>query len=322
MNTVPGFIDLHVWGEPAALSRLLPRSGTTAFCSALGPQPVEALQQAVARVPRRGELAGARWLGWHLEGPFLNPRRGGALPRRWMRAPRRSELEALWRASRQAIRLITLAPELPGALDAIRWCRRRGIAVSLGHTEAGALAARRAIAAGARAVTHVFNGMPPLHHRRPGLLDVALASRELVTMAIADGVHVSPAALRLLVQLKGASRVALVTDSIRHAHPSARPSASLGTSPRGVAGLRWPVVKRHGAFYLRDGTLAGSDLTMIHAVRMMVERVGVPLRDAVRMASAVPARLLGAPRTADRVTFDERFRVLRTIVAGRAVYER
>lgn len=307
----PGFIDLHVWGEPEAVSQSAVRGGTTAFLTALGPEPAARLVRHIAERSRAARLPGAECLGVHLEGPFLNPARAGALPRRRMRRPTVRELAFLAQAAGRRLKLITVAPELRGALDAIRWCRRRGIAVSLGHSDADADIARRAADAGARAVTHMFNGMRPFHHRRPGLLDVALIDERLTTMVIADGVHVSPSAFRLLVRAKGVNRIALVTDSI--------------------ALQGWDVVKRRGAYYTKQGTLAGSGLTMIEAVRNAVRFGGVAIHESVRMATEVPARLLGLGRMrgtlavgarADLVAFDQAFRVRLTIVGGQVVYQR
>jgi len=304
----PGFIDLHVWGEPQELSRDLARQGTTAFLRALGPAPREELIGELERAHAVRSLPGAQCLGVHLEGPFLNPKRAGALPRRWMCRPTTPTLDAIGRIG--GIRLMTIAPELPGALDAIRWCRRRRIVASLGHSDADGEAASRAVDAGASAVTHVFNGMRPLHHRAPSLLGVALTDPRLITMVILDGVHVSPEAFRLLARAKGPERIALVTDSIRH--------------------QGWSVARRGGTYYLRGGTLAGSDLSMIRAVRNAVELGGVGLVEAVRMASEVPARvlddrsrgLLRVGARADLVAFDRAFRVRLTVVGGQVVYRR
>ena len=307
----PGFIDLHAWGDPAVVGRQAVKHGTTAFLSAIGPGPARRFVKEVAE--RRIDLSGesAACLGFHLEGPFLNPARGGALPRRWMRPPTAHELRALAHAAGRRVRLMTLAPELPGALSAIRWCVAHRVVASLGHSDADALTAQRAVDAGARTVTHVFNGMRPLHHRRSSLLDVALADARLTTMVIADGVHISPTAFRLLVRVKGAGGIALVTDSIREAG--------------------WDVMQRRGAYYTRQGVLAGSDLTMIGAVRNAVRFGGVSLANAVRMASEVPARLLGLARSrgtlevgkrGDLVGFDRKLRVMVTVVGGRIVYER
>ncbi|MBI3321597.1 MAG: N-acetylglucosamine-6-phosphate deacetylase [Candidatus Omnitrophica bacterium] len=309
----PGFIDLHVWGTPATLSRDVVKGGATAFLFSVGPAAPQQLLKALAQDARETPLIGARCLGAHLEGPFLNPTRGGVLSRRWMRIPTGRELAALARGAAGRIKLITLAPELRGAREAIRWCGRHRIVASLGHSDASAQQAAAAIDASARAATHVFNGMRPFHHRQPALLDVVLTDDRVTAMVIADGIHVSPHALRLLVRAKGPERIALVTDSVRQ------------------YAKRWRLRERRGAFYSERGVLAGSALTMIQAVHNMVTLAGVSLIDAVRMASAVPARLLGIERRlgtietgkrADLVAFDGRFRVRLAIVGGAVAYNR
>lgn len=306
----PGFIDLHVWGEPDTVSREFVKFGTTAFLTTLGPDAPARLTAETARRARAEQTSAAQSLGIHLEGPFVNPARGGALPKRGMRRPTVRELTQLHGAAGGRLKLLTLAPELPRALEAVRWCRASGIVVSLGHSDADAARALTAVDEGATAVTHVFNGMRPFHHRQPVLLDVALTDPRLTTMVILDGIHVSPQAARLLLRAKGPDRIALVTDSIRH--------------------QGWDVVKRHGAYYTRGGVLAGSDLTMLQAVRNAVMLGGASLVEAVRMASEVPARLLGerlrgmlaVGRRADIVVFDRAFRVAMTIVDGHIVYQR
>lgn len=309
----PGFIDLHLWGEPSAVSRQAARGGATAFLIALGPEPAKELVRKVAQQAAIQAMPAAECLGLHLEGPFLNPVRGGVLPKRSMRRATTAELSHLWRAARGLIKLITLAPELPGALSAIRWCRRHRVVASLGHSDADARQASRAVAAGASAVTHLFNGMRPLSHRDSALIDVALTDARLTAMIIADGVHVSPSALRLALRAKGPDRMALVTDSVR------------GTKSA------WRLRRKRGAFFASDGTLAGSDLTMISAVRNAVRSGGASLEEAVRMASTAPARLLGLARErgrlavgarADLVAFGSDFRVRFTMVRGRMVYQR
>ncbi|MBI4003803.1 MAG: N-acetylglucosamine-6-phosphate deacetylase [Candidatus Omnitrophica bacterium] len=306
----PGFIDLHVWGPPDIVSRDAARAGTTSFLTTLGPEPPrDLLRHAVERTHAEPH-EGAVCVGLHLEGPFVNPARAGALPKRWMRVPTASELDRVARAAAGRLKMMTIAPELRGADAAIRWCRRHRVVASLGHSTADANTAYGAVDAGASAVTHVFNGMQPLHHRDPSLLNAALTDDRVTTMVIADGVHVGHSALRLLLQAKGPQRIALVTDSIRR--------------------QGWQVTARSGAYYTRRGVLAGSCLTMIEAVKRMATACGVPLADAIRMASEVPARLLrlgsrGALRVgarADLVIFDRTFRVRLTLVGGRLVYQR
>ena len=308
----PGFVDLHVWGPPTILSRELVKQGTTAFLASLGPsEPERLLSELETLASIRAHVAGARCLGAHLEGPFVNPARGGALPRRSMRPAHPRELRQLARY-RDHIRMMTLAPELPGAIEAIRWCRRNGITASLGHTDADARIAEHAAAAGATAVTHLFNGMRGFHHREPGLLGWALTDPRLQAMVIPDGVHTDPLALRVAAASKGRGGVVLVTDSIQ------RQSA-----PR--YGL-----KRHEAFYTAEGALAGSALRMNRAVWNAMRFGKLSLSDAVGMASANPARLIGrsdlgrlAPGArADLVILDARLGVRMTIVGGSIVYKR
>lgn len=309
----PGFIDLHVWGEPEVVSHDAARGGATAFLTTLGPDAPQTLLQRLSTLNvKRLTLNGAECLGVHLEGPFLNPVRGGVLPKRAMRSPSVSELARLRRASHERLRVVTLAPELPSGLAAIRWCRRNRIVASLGHSDADFAQAERAAAAGASAVTHIFNGMRPLHHRASSLVDAALTDPRLTAMVIADGVHVSAAALQLLLRAKGSEGVALVTDSVRGERS------------------RWRLRLRGGAFYAPDGTLAGSALTMVSAVRNAVRLGGTTLTDAVRMASETPARLLGlrdrgalaVGARADLVAFDREFQVRFTMVGGQIVYRR
>lgn len=301
----PGFIDLHVWGDPRLVAEDAIAHGTTGFLTTLGPAPQRQLLRHVRERADQLLTDGAACLGIHLEGPFVSQKRAGALPSRWMRAPKVAELKALAQAARGRLRLVTMAPDLPGAIEAIRWCARQHITVSLGHTEADAATSVRAVEAGARAVTHVFNGMKPFHHRASSLLDVALTDDRVTAMVIADGIHISAFALRLLLRSKSAERTALVTDSIRR--------------------QGWRVWLRRGAYYTRSGVLAGSCLTMIGAVKNAVQLAGASLPDAVRMASEIPARLLGIQHQrgrlavgliADLVAFDKEFRVHWTVRQG------
>ncbi|MBI4322766.1 MAG: N-acetylglucosamine-6-phosphate deacetylase [Candidatus Omnitrophica bacterium] len=308
----PGFIDLHIWGDPARVAAEEARTGTTGFLTAIGPESPELLVNHLAQLDLTPDARGARCLGIHLEGPFLNPLRAGALASRWLRPPVSRELRQLAHQAGAALRLITIAPEIPRGIETIRWCARHRVAVSLGHSDADAAATQRAISAGASAVTHVFNGMRPLHHRDPGLLGEVLTDDRLTAMIVLDGIHVDPRAFQFLVRCKGPDGVVLATDSVRH--QPFRQSAYA-----------------HGAYRLKGGVLAGSALTMIQAVRNAVVSGKIPLHQAVQMASFNPARLihesprlgsLEAGKRADLVVFDDAFRVWMTLVDGRVVYRR
>lgn len=309
----PGLIDLHIWGEPQQVARAEARHGTTAFLHAIGPEPPELLANRMVQFNGTPVVGGARCLGVHLEGPFLNPLRAGALASRWLRPPTSRELRQLYAYSQGCLKLITLAPEIPRGLESIRWCARHGILVALGHSDANATITQKAVKAGARLVTHVFNGMRPLHHRDPGLLGEVLTDDRLAATVILDGVHVDPVAFQMLLRCKGPGGIVLVTDSIRHHHRI------------------WNARLSGGAYRLKSGTIAGSRLTLIGAVRNAVKFGKLSLAEAVQMASLNPARVIGEDKRlgsievgkyADLIVFDERFRVSMTIVNGRLVYSR
>jgi len=306
----PGFVDLHAWGEPAAIAADGAQHGTTAFLTTLGPSaPEELARRLVAIRDQRKQVPGC--LGAHLEGPFLNPEKAGALPKRWIRAATHRELRQLGRVG-DTVRLMTLAPETPNAFEAIRWCRRHRVAVSMGHTDADAAAASVAIRAGARAVTHAFNGMRPFHHRDPGLIGQALLDPRVSAMVILDGIHISPMTFELLLRCKGPEGLVLVTDAVGRAH-----------------GL-WSSIDG-GAYYRKPGVLAGSTLTMMRAVQNAVRFGKIAVHDAVRMASLNPSLLIGEARQrgtlepgkrADVVVFDRDLRVVMTVIGGQIVYRR
>jgi len=319
----PGFVDLHVWGDPQRVATEEIKGGTTGFLTTIGPEPPEMLVNRLTQLEALQQPThGARCLGVHLEGPFLNPLRAGALASRWLRPPTSRELRQLMRQANGRWKLVTVAPEIPRGLEAIRWCARRGILVSVGHTDADAQIAQQAIAAGARAVTHIFNGMRSLHHRDPGLLGEALTDPRLTAMVILDGIHVDPLAFQLLWRCKGTAGVVLVTDSIRHQ----------GSKARAFGGAFYlPAKRRAERAGTKRGILAGSRLTMIRAVRNAVVFGKLPVSDAIQMASFNPARLIGQAhqlgslvpgKLADLVVFDQQFRVSMTVVGGEVVYQR
>jgi N-acetylglucosamine-6-phosphate deacetylase len=328
----PGFIDLQVNGgfghevgaDPAALRALaawLPRTGVTAFLPTLVSRSeadyagcfaaVDAEMGAQARGERRGS---ARILGVHLEGPLLAPGRAGAHDAAAIEA---ADVAAMRRLADPArVRLVTLAPERAGAPGLIADLCARGVTVSLGHTEATFEQLEAGVEAGATLVTHVWNAMAPLHHRAPGAAGAALADDRVIAMAIADGVHLHPAAFRIAARAKGPGRLALVTDAIS--------GAGLGPGESMLAGRRIAVDANSAR--LGDGTLAGSILTMDQAVRNAMQWGGLPLDEIVRAASLTPGAALaerpGLPvmNPDDVVLLDEDLTVRATFVGGHLAY--
>lgn len=327
---LPGFLDLQVNGaagvdfltatpgEFARAQAYLASTGTTGFLATLVTAPGEAVRRA-GHVVGAAQPLPAQALGLHLEGPALNPARAGAHDRRWMVRPKDPQLRELLVELKPVVRMVTLAPEMPGGPELVRWLADQGVVASLGHTDATYMQAQEAFSAGARMVTHLFNAMRSLHHREPGVVGAALEEGAWVCGIVADGIHVHPATFRMAYRLLGPDRIALVTDAA---------SAAGAPAGRYTPGGR-PVMRREqDAPRLPDGTLAGSVLRMDEAVANAV-RWGASLRDAARMASTTPARVLGLRDRgeirpglrADLCVLVEGRAVL-TLVAGEVVWER
>jgi N-acetylglucosamine-6-phosphate deacetylase len=284
---VPGFIDLQVNGRGATdvmnasagalceLSAHLAREGTTAWLATAITSPLERIEAVAATVAEAANTCGAI-LGMHLEGPFISAARLGAHPALNLE-PRGMALTRV--AALPALLMITLAPELEGALEAVAALSARGVAVSLGHTDASLELAQAAVGAGARMFTHTFNAMAPLDRRRPAVAAAAMLPSPARAAVIADGVHVHPAMLRLLYLARGAGGICLTTDRVATA-------ATAGASPLAAAALA------DGAARMPDGRMAGSVISMLDAVRIMVERAGAGVGEAVLMAATNPARVL------------------------------
>lgn len=326
----PGFVDIHIHGAAGhdlmdgaraleAVSAFLATCGCTGYLPTTVTAPWDATLRAIAAFAAACDHPppGARPLGIHLEGPYLNPARAGMQPVAHMRQPGMAGCEALLAAGRGRVRTMTLAPELPGALALVALLGSRDVVAAMAHSVATYRQAVEACAAGVSRVTHCFNAMPPLHHRAPGVVGAALDLDGLAVEAIADGVHVDPVVLRLLWRVKGWRRVALVTDAMAGAGAVEGDYRFGGQAVR-VAG---------GQARLRDGTLAGSVLTMDAAVRVMVA-AGIPAREAVGMATLVPAAAAGlrgvgrvAPGyAADLVALTPRWQVAWTMVEGTMVH--
>jgi N-acetylglucosamine-6-phosphate deacetylase len=337
LTLAPGFVDIHVHGgggfslitedpeEIRSYARWVVSRGVTGFLVTLVGAPLTQMKRWLAAAAAAGEEVegAARCLGVHLEGPFVNPARRGALPAEGLRPPDVAEFLALAEAAQGRLRVITLAPELPGAADVVAAARQRGVVVSMGHTNATYEQALEAIDWGVRQATHCFNGMRPFHHRDPGCLGAILSSPSLSAELIADGVHVQQGAMALLLAAKGPQGTILVTDGI----------AAAGLEDGAYSLADEAIEVRNGVASLPDGTLAGSVVTMDEAVRNVVSPSGeglASLPEAVRMASSNPAATLGlgqrlgriAPGfAADLVALDDSQEVAMTFVGGQPAYE-
>jgi N-acetylglucosamine-6-phosphate deacetylase len=345
---VPGFIDVHVHGVDGVdthdgdaaiefLAAALPRHGVTAFCPttmACEPGRLARVLDQVGRARRVPVARSARVLPAHLESNFINPAFAGAQPVACLRSPRAalrnaepsaefSATDILREIERAApdVGIVTLAPELDGSLDLIVALVARGHRVSLGHSAATYDEALAGIAAGARHATHLFNRMPPLDHRAPGLAGAILQTDEVAAEIVCDAVHVHPALVRAAIAAKRPSRLLAITDG----------TALSGTAAGSSAHLGGRLITSDGhAARLGDGTLAGSTLTMDRAFRSLVSGMGVSLVDAAVMTSTTPARELGlvgygvlsAGAVADLVVLDSQLTVVQTYVGGQLVYAR
>lgn len=288
----PGLVDLQINGayghdftqDPGSISRVAERlteTGVVTFLPTIITSPIQEYPAKLRAVSAAiGDERGSRVLGAHLEGPFLNPEKRGAHDP-MLFCP--GDLSALaYYAPLEAVRLVTLAPEMPAGLAAAKWLSQRGVLVSAGHSAATSDQALEAIEAGIGYVTHLFNSMPALHHRQPGLTGLALTSPYLRCGLIADGVHVHPLMVRLAWQCRGAKGITLVTDSM------AAMGMPEGTYPIGEQTV---IVNNQNA-RLKDGTLAGSILCMDQAVRNMVAFSGCSPAEALRAASTTPLEVL------------------------------
>lgn len=293
-RVVPGYVDLHVHGggggsytagdtdESRRVAQFHLAHGTTTSLASLVSADIDDLVRQVAALAplvEDGTVAGI-----HLEGPYISPARRGAHDPAALREPNLDELDRLLDASHGTIRMITVAPELPGALPFIEKAAARGVVAAIGHTDATYAQARDGVAAGARVGTHLFNAMRGLHHREPGPIPALMEAPEVVVELINDGVHVHEAVVRLVANAVGLDRMALVTDAMAAA------GMGDGTYRLGSMTVR---VESGVARLASGGPIAGSTLTMDAALRRAVDAVGMPLATAARAAATAPSRALG-----------------------------
>ncbi len=331
----PGYIDLHIHGSGGfdvmddasdalpAIERLLARHGVTSYfpttVTATVDATLDALERMAVAIEGRAhsgtDAAGrAAPIGIHLEGPFISHLRRGVHPPASLLPPRLDAFQRFWQAARGHIGMMTIAPELDGATEVIAEAARRGVCVSLGHSDADFDAAERGVSAGARHATHTFNAMRPLDHRGPGILGAVLTDNRLSADIIADGVHLDPAIVKLVALAKGPEQTVLITDA----------TAATGM-PDGRYHLGSLEIEVKGGKVTAEGKLAGSVLTMDLAVRNLARFAGWTLPQAIAAASRNPARVariakkgtLTAGADADFVVLNSAGEVLRTFVGGR-----
>ena len=341
----PGYIDLHIHGSAGydvmdetadalpAIEHLLAQHGVTSYFPTTVTAPMDATLRALERLADAIEKRecennnnnnnedGKRRalpLGIHLEGPFISPARRGVHPPENLLAPTLTTFERFWQAARGRIRMMTIAPELEGAPEVIAEAARRGVCLSMGHSDADFAAAERGIAAGARHATHTFNAMRPLSHntldnRSPGILGAVLTDHRVSADIIADGVHLDPVIVKLFAKAKGPEQTVLITDA-----------TSAAGMPDGRYRLGSLEVDVRDGKCMMDGKLAGSVLTMDRAVRNLARFAEWDLPQAVAAASRNPARaariankgVLAAGADADFVVLSPEGEVLRTFVGG------
>lgn len=328
---LPGFFDLQLNGgfghdftqRPDSIWEVaaeLPRYGVTAFLSTIvtsPPDTVRRAQDVLVQGPP-SSFAGAWPLGLHLEGPFLNPGKQGAHHPRYLRLPSLPDIVD-WSPA-NGVRLVTLAPELSGAIGVVEALADRGVVIAAGHSLASYAEAQAGIEAGIRYGTHLFNAMAGLHHRRPGLIGALLADERITVGLIADGVHVHPALVKLVWELVGNGRFNLITDAM------AALGMPAGTYPLG----NFQVAVDETSARLSDGTLAGSVLSLDVALRNLMNFAGCSLAEALPTVTTTPFALLGLDQQkgqiapgydADLVLLAPDLTVICTIVAGQIVYQ-
>jgi N-acetylglucosamine-6-phosphate deacetylase len=334
----PGFIDLHIHGgaghdvmegDDAALEAveaLIAKHGVTSYC----PTTVTAsMDETLGSLGKLGHFiermvsfgsannGRARPLGVHLEGPFLSDARRGVHPPSHLQPPSIEAFHHMWQAAIGRVSVLTIAPELPGALELIHEARRRGVVVSLGHSNADLCQAQRGISAGAHHATHTFNAMRRLEHRDAGLLGAILTQENLTADIIVDGIHVEPTVVDLFLRAKGVEGAVLITDA-----------TSATGMPDGTYRLgNFEVEVRNGQC-TSHGKLAGSVLTLDRAIRNVMDFAGWTLQNAVRLATYNPARVLGlekkkgiiaAGADADFAVLSSEGAVMQTIIGGLGV---
>ena len=324
---LPGFVDRHIHGAGGAdgmdgsvenvkiIADNIVKEGTTSFLVTTMTQSRDNINKALNAVKAYERESGAKVMGVHLEGPFISVKYKGAQPEEYIEKPNVSLMEEFVKSSGDKIKEVTLAPEIEGAEELIKYLASKKIVASIGHSNAKASDVKNAISWGADSITHTYNAQSPLHHREAGVVGSAMLCDELYTEIICDMIHVCPDAVKMLVKNKPDDKVILITDSMRAKH--------LPDGESELGGQK--VYVKCGEARLADGTLAGSVLKMNDAIKNLVQKVGVPFEKAVRFATLNPATSLNLQdsigsisvgKSADFCIMDKDYNVLQTIVNG------
>ncbi len=331
-RVLPGLIDLHVHGarglvvgfDPGALDALseaLAAHGVTGFLPTLAPMPIRDFVEAVSSVASGFESCkGAQPLGLNLEGPFINPMNSGALPQECMIPPSRDSLRAMLDAACGKARIMTVAPELPGALEIVELLNEEGVIPSAGHTDAAFEAVEKAVSRGLAHVTHCFNAMRRFSHREPGPMEAALLLDRLSVEIICDGRHVKKPAIDILFRCKPKGRICAVSDATALDAPSGR--IRLGNR---VLEVSKGIVRD-----VETGSLGGSSVAILTGVRNLANLIGLPMHAAVACASLNPASVLGIAETAGSIEIGKKadfclvtkgWEILATYSAGKKIFQ-
>lgn len=324
---IPGMLDVHIHGANnfdmmdgtiesiQEVSKKCLETGCTGFLVTSVTSSLAALLTMIDRTKDViGHEEGAKILGIHLEGPYLNVKRKGMQDPNYLRNPDLNEMAAIFERAGDLIKMVTVAPELPGCLELIAYLKEKNVVVAIAHSDATYEEAQEAFKKGATHITHCFNAMPPIHHRAPGLVTAALENDHVSVQAIVDGIHLHPGIVRLLHKIKGADGMVLITDALQ--------AMGVGDGAYEFGGHH--VTVENGVARLKDGTLASSTVTMNEALKLSVE-MGIPLDDAIKMGATTPAVILGEQKIgkiavgydADLILLDEDFRVVKTVLKGR-----
>lgn len=332
-KVLPGLIDTHIHGANGfdtmdgsynslnEISKYLGSIGVTGFLATTVTAPWDKIKSAVKNVyeTMNAGVEGAELLGAYVEGPFITEEHKGAHPAEYIREIDIEDMRELVNSFPSCIKTVTVAPEKEKAIELIRYLKSQNINSSIGHTNATYEQTKEAIENGASIAVHVFNGMRGLHHREPGVVGAVLSDDRVACELIADMIHVHPAVVGLVAKLKGTENMSLITDCMM--------AGGLEDGEYVLGELK--VFVKNGIARIENGSLAGSTLKLITAIKNMVEYVGVELLDAVNMASIVSARMAGVEhlqgsiepgKKSNFTVIDDEYNVVMTIVNGRIIY--